>query len=76
LGKLDRTTTFMVKPVTPEDNWKTRSIEELVLLAGVPPVATEVSVPPVTVPTVSVRALLTALSEFVGRTVCSAVVAL
>jgi hypothetical protein len=43
----------------------------LLLLAGAPPVATDVSEPPVTVPTVSTNAMFTALFESAGRTVCS-----
>lgn len=70
LGKLARTWTFIVNPVTPEDTSKTRSISLLELSPGIPPVATDVSVPPVTVPTVRTSAMFTALFEFVGRTVC------
>jgi hypothetical protein len=76
LGKLLNTLTVMVKPVTPEDKLKTLSMEPLLLFGGVPPVATEVSVPPVTVPTVSCSWVLTALFEFTGRTVWRVVVPL
>jgi hypothetical protein len=68
-GKTASVRTFMVNPVTPEDSWKTRSMAPLLLPAGTPPVLTAVSVPPVTVPTVSVMPVVMALFVLVGRVV-------
>jgi hypothetical protein len=67
------TFTFIVKPVTPELSRKTLSMPPLLLVAGMPEVATEVSEPPVTVPTVSCNWVFTALLVLVGSTVCRVV---